>query len=83
MHVLLVAQLLTASEAAAVLARLDSPSNFARRSLCTDCDGPRVFVIPSSPTSGPFGPFPPYPVQRPLNCCGRYVIRLPHGGRRW
>ena len=66
------AQPLTPSEAAAVLERLESPSNIARRPICTDCDGPRVFIIPSSPTSGPFGSFPEYRFNRPLNCCGLY-----------
>jgi len=63
----------------AVLERLDSPANFARQSICTDCDGPRVFIIRSSPTSGPFGSFAEYRFNRPLNCCGFYGGR--HGLR--
>lgn len=65
---------LAPAEAAAVLARLDSPANRTHVVACADCDGPRVFVITSSPTSGPFGAFPRFPPSRPLNCCSSYVV---------
>lgn len=38
---------------------------------------PRAAAIRSSAVDGPFGPFPPFANWRPLNCCSRYVIRLP------
>ena len=40
-------------------------------------DGPKVFIISGSPTSGPFGSFPEYRFSSPLNCCSTYVIRFP------
>ena len=81
--VLLVAQIVSSSpplapaEAAQVLARLDSPANRTHVVACGDCDGPRVVVIPSSPTSGPFGAFPTFPPSRPLSCCSLYVNGWP------
>ncbi len=42
---------LSPTEAAAVLARLDSPANATQRFVCTDCDGPRVVVVRSAQPS--------------------------------
>lgn len=61
---------LTPQEAADIL----RPNQTRVAPTCTDCNGPRVFVIGSSVTSGPYGVFPPYPVQRPLTCCGVYRV---------
>jgi hypothetical protein len=55
---------LSPAEAAAVLARLESPSNFATRFVCTDCDGPRVVVADGAATDGPFGAFTAYGLYR-------------------
>jgi hypothetical protein len=65
---LLVAQLAIVSsapkippaEALAILARMDSPSNWTNRFICRDCDGPHVTVVPYHPDDGPFGRFPVY-----------------------
>jgi hypothetical protein len=48
------------AKALAILARLDSPSNWTNRFHCSDCDGPRVTIVPYHPGDGPFGPFPVY-----------------------
>jgi hypothetical protein len=62
---LLVSQLIVAAaptpeQSAQILAQLDSPSNFSKRFVCTDCDGPYVDILPSRAGDGPFGPFPQY-----------------------
>lgn len=61
------------AEAAAVLARLDSPSNRTNVFVCGDCTGPTAVVIRSSPASGPYGEFPRYSFS-PLRCCGSYRL---------
>ena len=74
------------AEAAAVLARLDSPANATHRVFWPPADGPLVVVIPSSPTSGPFGEFPRYPAQRQLRCCDAYINGVPMSlgeAQRW
>jgi len=53
--------------AAQIMARLDSPANFSGRFVCTDCDGPRVIVLPANPGGGPFGPFAPFTPARRLD----------------
>ena len=66
--VLLVAQLgitntagkIPPAEALAILARMDSPSNWTNRFNCRDCDGPRATIVPYHPDEGPFGRFPVY-----------------------
>ena len=66
MLILIVAQLTIISssprpspeQALAILARLDSPSNWTNRFSCSDCDGPRVTIVPYRAGEGPFGPFP-------------------------
>jgi len=58
---------LPAAVAAQVMARLDSPANFTGRFVCTDCDGPRVIVLPANRGGGPFGPFAPFPSARRLD----------------
>ena len=68
---------LSPAAAAAILARLDSPTNV--RLVCADCDGPHSTVIRSRPNAGPYGTFAPFPALRPLNCCSSYVIHLPRG----
>lgn len=70
---LLVSQMIVAAaptpeQSAQILARLDSPSNFSKRFVCTDCDGPHAGIIPSRAGDGPFGPFPQYAFP-PLGCC--------------
>ena len=83
MLTLLVAQLvvysaappLSPADAAAVLARLDSTSNWTNRFTCGDCDGPRVTLAPYRPGEGPFGPFPVYEFA-PLNCCSFYQMPI-------
>ena len=65
---LLVAQLaivnaaprISPAEALAILARMDSPSNWTNRFVCRDCDGPHVTIVPYHPDDGPFGRFPVY-----------------------
>jgi len=64
------------AEAAAVLARLDSPANRTNVFVCIDCDGPRSASTGSRPGDGPFGPFPIYRFP-PLNCCSVYVSGVP------
>ena len=66
---------LSAAEAAALLARLDSPANRTHVFVCTDCDGPRIAVAPYRPGDGPFGPFPPYSF-RALNSW-KHLSRVP------
>jgi hypothetical protein len=51
------------AEALAILARMDSPSNWTNRFICNDCDGPRVTMMPYRRDDGPFGPFPVYELQ--------------------
>jgi len=51
----------TAEQSAQILANLESPSNFTKRFICTDCNGPRVAIVYSRAEDGPFGPFPYYP----------------------
>ena len=46
------------AEALAILARMDSTSNWTNRFNCSDCDGPRVTIVPYHPGDGPFGRFP-------------------------
>lgn len=46
------------AEALAILARMDSTSNWTNRFNCNDCDGPRVTIVPYHPGDGPFGRFP-------------------------
>ena len=66
--ILLVAQLgmtnspsrIPTAEALAILARMDSTSNWTNRFNCRDCDGPRVTIVPYHPDDGPFGRFPVY-----------------------
>lgn len=68
MLILIVAQLAivtsapkpSAEQALAILARMDSPSNWTNRFTCGDCDGPRVTIAPYRAGDGPFGPFPHY-----------------------
>ncbi len=67
---------LTPAEAARVLATSPGLSNATGRFVCSDCDGPRVVVIPSRTGEGPFGPFPRYRF-RPLNCCSLYINGWP------
>lgn len=54
------------AEAAQVLARLDTITNYTARFFCTDCDGPRAVIIRQNPTDGPFGPLVLSP-SRPLS----------------
>ena len=54
------AQRIPPAEALAILARMDSPSNWTNRFHCSDCDGPRVTIVPYHPGDGPFGSFPEY-----------------------
>ena len=54
------AQRIPPAEALAILARMDSSSNWTNRFHCSDCDGPRVTIVPYHPGDGPFGPFPEY-----------------------
>ena len=64
------------AEAAAVLARLDSPANRTNVFVCgDDCAGPRVIVVPQKPREAPAGP---RVVLRPLNCCDSYSTPLPY-----
>lgn len=49
-----------AADALGILARLDSPSNWTNRFVCSDCDGPRVTVVPYRAGDGPFGRFPAF-----------------------
>jgi hypothetical protein len=78
------AKKLSPADAAAVLSR---PATVADLSPSTT--SPELIPVWTSTTSnpgdGPFGPFPPPEILRPLNCCEKYVIRLPrldgHGGR--
>lgn len=44
-------------------------------------DGPRVFFIDSSPTSGPFGSFPSYSFEG-SGCCSTYEINT-RTGAQW
>ena len=48
------------AEALAILARMESTSNWTNRFTCNDCDGPRVTIVPYHPGDGPFGRFPVY-----------------------
>ncbi len=89
--ILLAAQVVSSSpplapaEAAAVLARLDTPANRTNVFVCGDCDGPRVIVIPSRLGEGPFGPFPRYRFPPP-NCWSVYISGVPWFGplpSRW
>ena len=67
------AQKIPAAEALAILARMDSTSNWTNRFTCRDCDGPRVTVVPYYPNDGPFGPFPVYALPS-------LVWSMHHGG---
>jgi hypothetical protein len=69
----------TPEQSAHILAQLESPSNFSKRFVCTDCDGPHAGVIPSRAGDGPFGPFPQY-VFPPLGCCSFYYSGYGYGG---
>ena len=71
---------LSAADAAAVLARLDSASNWTNRVACRDCDGPRVTIVPYRPGDGPFGAFPIFELA-PLDCCTFY--QAPIYQRAW
>lgn len=73
---LLTAQLLTPSEAAAVLARLDSPANMTHVVLAPPPLLPPPIVIAKPASRAP----QPEVVFRPLNCCSKYVIRAPRSG---
>jgi hypothetical protein len=55
------------AEAAAIMARLDSPANVTGRVLWPAADGPLVVIVGSSPTAGPFGEFAPFPPSFPLD----------------
>src|SRR5262245_18768864 len=75
--ILLVAQLgvtnsaakIPPAEALAILARMDSTSNWTNRFNCRDCDGPHVTIVPYHPDEGPFGRFPVYALP-PLSYYG-------------
>src|SRR5262245_6610930 len=58
---------LTPAEAARILA--ESPGLSNRTSLPTApiADGPRIIIIPSSPTAGPYGELAPLSPPRPLD----------------
>ena len=65
------------AEALAILARMDSPSNWTNRFICSDCDGPHVTVMPYHPDDGPFGRFPVY--ELPPIATGSYYGSWYHG----
>lgn len=75
--ILLIAQLLTPSEAAAVMERLVSPSNMTHYRVPPPEPYPRPPVVIVKPAA----PAKPQVVLRPLNCCDRYVIRVPRERR--
>ena len=68
------------AEALAILARMDSPSNWTNRFHCSDCDGPRVTIVPYHPGDGPFGPFPEYNLP-PLYFASYYGTSIYRYGR--
>lgn len=68
------------AEAAQVLARLDTITNFTGRFFCTDCDGPHAFILRQSATDGPFGPFPALSPNRPLSADSGAIYGLPPYG---
>lgn len=71
---------LTPAEAAAIMARLDSPSNLTNVVLAPpepQYPRPPVVIYKQAPP-------PPSPkvVFRPLTCCDKYVIRIPRERRK-
>jgi hypothetical protein len=58
---------LTPQEAADVLRRLDTPANITLHPPCSDCDGPKVFVLASTPGAASWLTFPPESPRRRLD----------------
>lgn len=56
-----------AERAAAIMRNLDSTANYDKHPACTDCDGPRVFVINSTPGASSWMTFPPESPRRRLD----------------
>ena len=70
---LLHGQRLSPDEAVAVLRASHSVADLTNAHFG---DGPRVFVMNSSPTAGPFGEFKPFAPTEPLSR-GLYFFRVP------